>query len=447
MIDVGKLQALSEGAQYTNNTPLLEATFYGKNAELLKAEKLLDEMVVLGHAGKSGTEAFTNKMMELSNLIAKIFGFSSVQINNSIMYACNPYWILVPGMQAGCTIVHCSIIKYAKYAGNAAVHNGNTEYVEFDKHHKGIRFKRNAKYVMRIFLGLSLFEDHGMHSLTGAEILAILLHEIGHNFYIGPVRELGTELMAMMSPTDAVSMMRQWIDYIWTTEGSALVDSMTPESERKTLTLITNAINSIISPVFEGQRIGVVVQNILKMSQIFAHITEVFANMLLKVPRAIFKYDSEKYSDAFATSYGYGTELAMALEKLEHLTIPKVNNSQFQLVMDFLLAIYKIPLGFLLAMRDEHPENNARLANNIKYMEAAGTKIIDPKMKKEYDAAIASMYKLRDDTKAYMGPNPLKLNSKIVSFIQDLTHISDFKDLFSGLRPKLTKYANLDYTT
>lgn len=446
MIDVGKLQALSEGAQYTNNTPLLEATFYGKNAELLKAEKLLDEMVVLGHAGKSGTEAFADKMMQLANLIAKIFGFSSVQINNSIMYAICPQFMLVPGQSAGCTLSHCSIIKYSKYAANGA-NGGNTEYIQFDKNHRGIRFKKDAKYAMRVFLGMELFEEHGMHSLTGAEILAILLHEIGHNFYVGPIQELSSELIGMLGPADLISGITGWIQYIILTDGTELIDTMIPDSARKQLTVITNAINTILRPFFAGQKIGNVILNIISLPIIMAHAATIIFSNLSKITRSFIKYDSEKYSDAFATSYGYGTELSTALEKISHLTLPNVANPSIGLVLDFLVAIYKIPLSFILALLDEHPENNARLVNDIKYMEAAGEKITDPKLKKEYVATMTKMNKLREDTKAYTGSNPLKLNSKIVSFIQDLTHISDFKDLFSGLRPKLTKYANLDYTT
>lgn len=442
MLDPSKLQAFVENVQYTPK-PILEATFYGKNEELLRVESILDDMVELGHAGKSASKEFTDKMYEVSQRLGSLFGFANMQINNSILCAMCPPLLFMLTDTAGCTLVHSVIVKYTKYAARA-VTGGTTEMVDFDRNHKGIRFKSNAKYTMRMFLGMELFEDHGEYSMTGGEILAIMLHEIGHNFYIGPIREFGADFLAMSNPLDITKWLVESLTQIMLIEGTDIVDQMMGPEFRKTNTWVFNTVGTIMRPLYAVKQLFILCNNLMRLAL-------VIANILISIPfrigRAVMTYDSEKYSDAFATSYGYGPELSSSLSKLNHMTIPGVNNKETQFVLDFLFGLYKLPLSFLQSLRDEHPETNARLFNDIKYMEAAGAKIVDPRLKKEYDATISEMYALREQTKAYAGANPLKLNHKLNACVQDLLNMSDIKDLTSGLRPTLTKYANLDYTT
>ncbi|WP_300944026.1 hypothetical protein [uncultured Duncaniella sp.] len=442
MLNPSKFQAFAENVQYTPK-PILEATFYGKNEELLRVESILDDMVELGHAGKSGSTEFNDKMFEVSAILGRLFGFANMQINNSILCLMCPPLLFQLTNTAGCTLVHSAIVKYTKYT-TSAVTGGTTEIVDFDKHHKGIKFKNNAKYSMRMFIGMELFEDHGEYSMTGGEILAIILHEIGHNFYVGPIREFGAEFLGMLTATELVKWLLSELQLIMLVEGSDTLDRMMPDSQKKQITALMNIIGTAFRPIYAAGNLAIIITNLLRMAVIIAN---VIVTIPLRAIRSVVLYDTEKYSDAFAASYGYGTELSSSLEKLGHMTMPGVTSSDMQLVLDFLFAMYRIPLSLIMLLIDVHPESNGRLHNNIKYMEAAGSKITDPKLKKEYTAAINQMYALRDQTKKYMGPNPIKLNNKLTACVQDLLHLSDPKDLASGLRPTLTKYANLDYTT
>lgn len=444
MISPDKLQAFVDKAQYTNSTPILEATFYGKNPELQKIESILDEMVDLGHQGKTTSTKFNDRMYDVSVRLARLFGFTNLQINNSCLCIACPTLLISLNNTAGCTLLHSNVVKYSKFAVKAASGNGMTEYVDFDKSHRGIRFKPDAKYTMRMFLGMELFEDHGENSLTGGEILAVVLHEIGHNFYVGPIREFGAEFLALSNPLDITQWLLQTCLSILTTEGSDIIDQMTSSEFKKANAAVFNAIGTILRPLFAAGQLVSICFSLIMLSVIIA---KLIISIPFKLGNSVLRYDTEKYSDAFASSYGYGAELSTGLYKLGHLSFPNLTNKKVQNVLDFLMGMYKIPLSLILTLIDEHPETNGRLLNNIKYMEAAGATITDSKLRKEYAATMDKMYALREETKSYKGSNLIGISNKITSCVQDLLNLSDPKDLATGLRPTLNKYANLDYTT
>lgn len=442
MVDVMKLKMMAETAQddYFYNVAMNEATFYGRNAELKKAEAILDDMVKIAHTKGTGTDAFNDKMMDLAEVLRRTFGFSSFQINNSIL-------MLHPGLfgqvlgTAGCTLCHSAILKYSRMTFG----NLNTTCVEFDRTHKGVKFEKGTQYGMRMFLGMGLFTDYGPElSMTGAEILAIILHEIGHNFYVGPVRELTFDVLGMLCAADIVSYFCGYIYGSILLEGIGVLDGMLPDNIQSTGSKIYNTLSGILQPLF-----GVtgIIGSIKSLIRIAIYFSLFVSTIPVRMVRAIFHYDSEKYSDAFATSYGYGTELSTALEKFDHIKIKGVTEKAgngTQNVLDFLKFLYQFPIDILLYFIDEHPNSEGRLKNDIDFMEEAGKKITDPRLQKEFDIEMKKMYALRDEVKKYRGPNAVKLNAKIVSIIQDLANISDPKDVFSSLRPKWSKYKNID---
>lgn len=438
MLNYGMVENLVASNNIPYNKSITEATYYGKNEQLLKAEKLLDEMIQIAAVSGTSSESFNNKMMQVAEVLRSTFGFNSLQINNTCLFVASPVLLVALTMQPGCTLCHSSIIKYTK----GAMGDLNTWQVDFDKKHRGIKFKPSSKYSMRMFLGMELFLPYGDNTMTGAEILAIILHEIGHNFYVGPIHEFSAEFIGALSAPELANWMCSMIASYGLIEGSAIIDEMLPDDFRSITTRITNTIGRFTSVIGQFNNIFSILVNLFRMSIV---IGVMLARLPFKMPRAFIKYDSEKYSDAFATSYGYGAELSSALDKLGHLKFVGLSdNKNAQYVLDFLYALYRTPLQMILALCDEHPNTQGRLKNDIKYMEEAGKKIIDPSLKKEFDIEMKKMYDLRDQTKAYMGPNPIKLNNKFIAIIQDLLSIPDIKDLTTSLYPKLTKYKNLD---
>lgn len=445
MIDVNKLVRIADFNTESYNRAINEATFYGRNKILSDTELLLNEMVEIGHSGKSGGtsgEEFTNRMYQVAENIRKAFGFYSVQINNSCFMLLPPLFYAF-STSAGCTLCHTAIIKYSK-----KVINGRTTYmVDFDKNHKGIKFKPNSRYSLRMFISPTSFMDNGENSLTGAEILAIMLHEIGHNFYVGPIRELTAEFLGALTTADLMEWIADEISGTLLLEGASYIDSnILTGDARRAVMRIDHIVGSIVGPADSMSNIIVIAKRLMEFGFVIGNAIERVLTSPIRAVRAVLKYDAEKYSDSFAVAYGYGAELNSALFKITRLTVPVISTIKpAQEAFDFIYGAFAIPVRMFTCILDPHPNEIARLNNNIKYMEAAGASITNPRLKKEYERELQHLYDVKDQVLAYRGTNIIKLNYKVRAIIADFTKISDIKDLTSSLKPLRSKYANLDY--
>ena len=443
MIDVTKLQQISEFNESNYQRVMLEATYYGKNDLLKETEKILDQMVEIGHNMKKTTmsEEFNDLMYQVAENLRKAFGFYSLSINASI-FMLHPKILYNYSTTAACTLCHAAIIKYTKRATGSM----KTWQIDFDKTHKGIQFTSDSRYIMRMFLSPSLFNSYGEYSLTGAEILAIILHEIGHNFYIGPIRELSSDFLAVLTTVDIIDFVSGTLRWCLITEGSAEIDALMPPKLRNFLNRIYSIIGSIVSPVDSMYKISRIALRMCSISVIMAGLLYKIIMSPITIIRVFMDYDSEKYSDSFAAAYGYAAELNSALYKISRINVPVLSDIKpINEVLDFLYGTYSIFMGVFMYFLDCHPSANARLDNNIKYMQAAGKEITDPKLRKEYDQAMKNLMAVKAQVVEYRGLNPLKLNYKVKMLLGDLTKIHDIKDLTSSLDPLTTRYANLDY--
>ena len=443
MIDVIKLQQISEFNESNYQRAMLEATYYGKNDLLKETEKILDRMVEIGHNLKKTTmsEEFNDLMYQVAENLRKTFGFYSLSINASI-FMLHPKLFYIFNANSACTLCHAAIIKYVKKATGSM----KTWQIDFDKTHKGIQFTSDSRYTMRMFLSPSLFNSYGEYSLTGGEILAIILHEIGHNFYIGPVRELSGEVFAILTTVDIIDYISTTLQFCLIMEGSAEIDAIMPPKMRIFLNRINSIVGSVISPVDSMYKIIKIAKRLGTIGIIMANLIQKIVMSPITIIRSFIKYDSEKYSDSFAAAYGYAAELNSALYKISRINVPVLSDIKpINEVLDFLYGIYSIFTGVFMYFLDCHPSANARLDNNIKYMQAAGKEITDPKLRKEYDQAMKNLMDVKAQVVEYRGLNPLKLNYKVKMLLGDLTKIHDIKDLTSSLDPLTTRYANLDY--
>lgn len=442
MLDPNKLAQIAEFHSIAYNRQMNEATFYGRNEKLVKTEQLLDEMVFLGHHGDTASKRFTDLMLEVAENLRETFGFYSFSINNS-MCMLLPQLMVQLTATAGCTLCHSEIIKYTKIATGDL----STWVVDFDKHHKGIQFKPGSRYSMRMFISPYMFMNNGESSLTGGEILAVILHEIGHNFYVGPIRDFGALFFAAATQADMIAALLGLILSRGFLELTGVIDENLPSSTKKTLTRIANVVGTFTGPLAALGNIQMVIINALLASIV----TIIILSKILMAPIVVTKnflaYDSEKYSDSFAAAYGYGAEIASALIKINRIQVPYLSAIKpVQSVLDFFFGLYRLQTGLISALLDEHPNTIARLNNTIAYLDAAGADIKDPQVKKEYAAQMKALKALKDDVMQYRGNNLVKVDNRLHAMIQDFTGVTDIKDLTTSLNPKITKYANLDRT-
>ena len=188
----------------------------------------------------------------------------------------------------------------------------------------GYRFNPEAGYAAIIFLntGLALNPNY-----TAAEITAILLHEIGHNFTMGVITGVGIINHAYYALMTVASFGFLWLRYSnfsrrsvvsfkqWLIENAPGVMELV-----ETVQACLGLYQHIFKEFYEFQKFA----NIITMPVITA--IEPILNWLrrniniyaiINIPKEfITGYAEEQFSDSFATSYGYGPELNSALSKI-----------------------------------------------------------------------------------------------------------------------------------
>lgn len=408
---------------------ITEATFYGKNENLIKGEAIIEKIIKLAKVNKGGTDEYQNLLDELGELLATTFGFSSVEFNKSVLsvYALSTN-------SSAMTPLQSKLYKYTQIV----IGNRKTYVADFNNGNEGVKFQPGTKYDLRIIISAELF-----YYLTAQEIMAVILHEIGHNFYVGPIREFGEDAILYMTMPDVLKFVTFTATVTFMQEGIRILDKFLPVQIKGVIAKAYNLITNYLAPF---QDIVHLYQNALTDIFLYLHILKI-AISPGKVIQAFIGYDYEKYSDTFAAAYGYGAELSSALYKMTQPRLTKyLPNKKDIGLYDFLITAYKIPLWVTSYLIDPHPQTSARLMNNIRYMEAVKTSgmIRGKKGKAQFEQSLKEMYELRDEVKSYKGPEISKQAEKFASILQDITQISDLKDITSFLIPKWTKYKNID---
>ena len=452
MVNINTLHNIIESSAVPQTTDMMiqraldEATYYGKNEQLIQCEKIIQKMIDIGHKDGQMTQDFANCQYELANKLANIFGFSELSFNSSIV-TYFPGMLLSSTSPGGCTLCQAVILKYTKIAAGKASGSGTTRVIDFDRNHKGIVFKPGSNYVMRMYLGMDLFMDYGDNSMTAQEIMAVILHEIGHNFYVGPVRELSKYAFMLLDISDLSSLIHSIVFMEGVLPVTAEIDKVIPADIKKITAQIVNTLGWALQPIWNMRRLLSAYNSFAATLGLIAGTLYIKIDyMVVNAVRAGFNYDSEKYSDAFATAYGYGPELSTALAKLSRVKFKFTSkNKSIDNALNFLYEICVLPLDIIFCLTDEHPNNQARLMNDIKYLEACSRSIDNPVIRKQYEQDIKRIYALRDDVKNMRTDNT-SISDAASAMIQDLVNISDPREFFSALHPKFTKYYNLDTT-
>ena len=427
---------------------LNEATYYGKNDQLKECEAIVQKMIDEAHFSKVYSEEFANLTLDLSQKIKDIFNFWDVSINSSLFWSC----ILMSGgvsslfAPGGCTISASMIIKYVQIAGGAfGSSGGSTMGIEFDKNHKGIVFKPGAFYALRMFLGMDLFMDYGDLSLTAEEIMAVIMHEIGHNFYVGPINEFGILAIQLLTTGDIIRILMGEISFAGMTAGGIIIDSYISDDIKKGIIRITNFGKMIFDPIFNFLRVAGSIKTLILLYKIFTG-SVIFLISGVRFAQSIvintLKYDDEKYADAFAAAYGYAEPLSTSLFKISKVRFRKIPTPVNKSLTAF-CQVAQMPFAILFFLTDCHPNNLARLDNNIKYLENSASSISNKVVQKQYLEDIKKLKQMREDIRKNAYPLT-GISTSIQARIADFTNISDVRNLISRLNPKKNNYNNLD---
>ena len=229
-----------------------------------------------------------------------------------------------------------------------------------------------------------------LETLTDEELMAILLHEIGHTFFY-----------AIMYHDAPVS------------------------NSSKLLSIIKLINNKIVSKISSGEnvtdedinndieKINPIIKMIGKVPNIFNLGKSLFKNNYIKKMSKLFKHESldydlkrnndytnEKFADTFAAMYGYGIELHSGLAKLDNYyrkAYPESNN-QIKVIFGVFRKYTAHILDYIYNTLDEHPNNLARIKIATEYLKKEiARESIDPKMKSEMIDQLNELNKIIDE--------------------------------------------------
>lgn len=239
----------------------------------------------------------------------------------------------------------------------------------------GFKFNKEAKYCCTVFIysGLLLNKD-----FSDAEILALILHEIGHNFQT----VLNKNLYYF---TDATMILRYISIFLseflqtYNPIGSATVVINTLASSSNVFKAFSAKVDAIarksfpniliLSGMFMAVR-GAISDTINDIMWLFMEITKygslpisIVGQIIRKITNPLGK-TGEQVSDTFAAAYGYSAELSSSLTKFES---GKTGNNVKDFVYDIplfgtIVAAYDLPYDIIVTAFDEHDPAIKRMA-------------------------------------------------------------------------------------
>jgi hypothetical protein len=223
------------------------------------------------------------------------------------------------------------------------------------------------------------------------EVTALTLHEIGHNFYNSifqtlmfvpmdivrriPFHDLSTIEKINRIITDAVSVsVYSGFGALYLKVKQALSQSFNKVFPK--VTSFFSLINELSLEMQQTARIGSLM-NIVQMI-----ITRGKNPLSYISPRMLFGYNVEKFSDSMAADYGYGVDLAKALDKL-------TNPSETIQSDNWIYDLAEVPLYIIIHAIDEHPGNQNRIRTMLdRLRRSMNDPDLDPKLKKQLKGQI-----------------------------------------------------------
>lgn len=266
--------------------------------------------------------------------------------------------------------------------------------------------------------------------LTPRELMATILHELGHCMdasvftmlalippFIGPRSELFKGNMERLKFTAQAFMLRSSsIAALWSELGKTL-DAATEKIPG--FGALMASINLSIDMVRDVEFIGAIINRPIELIKRSAGLNLAYRTAKTVEPSNIFGYGSEKFADSFATSYGYGKDLASLMRKVQlrhHRTmfrfiseIPVLN-----VLTDYVLAC----TDFVSIGLDPHPHHATRIYRQlVKLKKDLNDPTLNPKIRKELEQNVQEMQDYIDDV--ILNPNHEDNRKHVTTFVMN----------------------------
>lgn len=348
------------------NELVFNEAYYGRTETLSEIESLLDVMLSKMKTDPHHYDYSTskeNKMLE--KLFIKQFGFKEIQI------IWQPYDV--------------SQLNICTLCSSDLLFGGGRNFI-VDK--KRGYYDKDHKHVMVLYLSTT---HPGYLNLSTKEYLAIILHEMGHNFDLSPYNTINIIQQYVLAGLELYKISKQRpltseeiAQFIGSTIGNAVslfnpVKSFIGKANKFILLLIDKIpglklLNKVILKLsFFIQKYGnIVLLPINIVSSIVSAGRNILLNPLYHLMTTAAR-KGEQFSDSFAAAYGYGTEIATALVKIEAASLPikmdlKNQPKIFVLLTDIASVSIEV-LNMVSATSNIHGSTATRLMSNIQALE------------------------------------------------------------------------------
>ena len=385
---------------------LMFEAFYGKDTRFAKCEHTLQYLIHLFtlnvksiHVPKLSTKE-PNKVLEKQ--IADIFGFKDVMI----------HWDVSKVMaRSNYTLPTSHIIKGVKAIAGGRISEEGSIF-SLSKH----PYDESHTMVCVMDISQSLFEI-----MTNAEILAIMIHEIGHNFEVNPyafIRDSLKMATTLLSIPKLLSLFApKNIKEALTVAGLA-ESSVGKYLINAAATVIQNSSNIIwnVLSLDALKKVGLAMSNLwdyivqripgmTSISNAFGYIARgitrwtqkyfaplqalglplyVIASPIYHVA-TISVFKGEKFADSVAAAFGYGVPLSSALNKLEDYFLTNKTGDYYKNANGFQRFLYglgRVNIEMLEMCMNDHGSAFQRTGNMLKMLEKdLASSDLDPEQK------------------------------------------------------------------
>lgn len=279
----------------------------------------------------------------------------------------------------------------------------------------GYKFKKEANYacIVNISAGI-LFNP----KFTDREVMAIILHEVGHNFagavngaiglFEGIHRTITLLIVIILFVLNPVIGLVLWAK-LSNSGNKWLIDfSKQIRKEYPNLVHFLDALGKILNNILDVLGEINFIQSILVgpgacMNAIFNYLKNKGQSLIFNpvaLLQFIYGYPHEKFADGFPALYGYGPDLSSGLAKFTTSNYGLMSQDWVEEHAPLVAALRNIillPVTIIVHTFDEHPIAIERAASNIRLLREE-LKHCDPKMRKRIDHDIKLM---DEDIKKY----------------------------------------------
>lgn len=355
----------------------LNEVYFGKTKELLAAEQQLDKFrnnymdrYVLNMKVNSDPD-----LLEFDRMMEDIFGF-------------------------GCFTMHIH---------NQAIANAFTMPIDYrydtskdaiitDKH--GFKFRKDADYacILGIYSGI-IFNPN----FTTPEVMAIILHEVGHNFNSSINKPAGVMIDFYNVVRFIINLMYGAIIQLYTDTNDyrKLIDKTGKKWRQEDFMLVSvydffvqvrdlalagvNTFNDLLRVLSMGT-LTVASATINGLLTVYKQIQDP-VGLVAKVFGKKLAYNSELSADNFVTMYGYSGDLSSAFVKMEGKEAASASAIMGAFdkipIISTLMHFTEAPIMIIFGWVDEHPNDISRVKDQMELLKRElGKADIDPKMKR-----------------------------------------------------------------